>query len=366
MSANRFYILTNELIPWSAIDERDWPWPDCRYFGEVFAAVDEAGPASGLRFVLTDRIEGTLPLHGDDVVVVCIRDELSRIPTYAHDVRLVAKTYGIKRTPNALAAAPHSLPTTAATLAQEAIVHAKRARTLVRSAARSLRRGSGPRVIDVPLGTYLLQDVPFVPFDARSFDVSYAGSRYTRQTDAQRLIPSQKMRSRRELEAALDRLVVERPEWDVGVHIIDTFHDAAAHQRVYSQMLMDSRMVLCPRGGSLETYRFFEALRFGAVPVVERLPARDFYVAAPAVRVRSWSDLPSALEPLITSPERLQAMHEAALSWWRERCSPRAFALRLLTALGVAGQLSLSSNFSCVVDKTPGTNCRGANPNSPR
>ena len=172
VNANRFYVLADELVPWSGIDEREWPWPDCRYFGEVFAAVDEAGPARGLRFVLTDRIEGTITLHGDDVVVVCIRDELTRVPSYAHDVRLVAKTYGIKRTANALDAAPHSLVTIAATLGQEAIVQAKRARSLLASAVRTLRRGSGPRVIDLPLGTYLLHDVPFVPFDARSFDVS--------------------------------------------------------------------------------------------------------------------------------------------------------------------------------------------------
>ena len=78
MSANRFYVLTHELLPWAEVDERDWPWPDCRYFGQVFAAVDEACPASGLRFVLTDRVRGALPVQGDDVVVLCIRDELAR------------------------------------------------------------------------------------------------------------------------------------------------------------------------------------------------------------------------------------------------------------------------------------------------
>ncbi len=336
MGANRFYLidlLDDEPIPWQLDGETPLPWPDCRYFGEVLTAIDQAHPDLGLRFVVTNRVSGGLPVRGDDVIVICIRDELSRVPSYAHDVRLVAKTYGVRRTPNATDGL--SLPALTATLVQEAIVQGRRAPSLFASWRRSLKSPRRPLIVDMPLGTYLLDDVPFVPFDERPLDVSYAGSRVNSSKEASRRIPTQKMRSRRELETVLEALATVRPELRLGVHVIDGFHHAPAHGTTYSRLLMDSRITLCPRGGSLETYRFFEALRCGSVPVTERLPHRDFYTNAPGVRVGHWSELPAVLDRLLSDPDGLRSTHEAVLSWWTQRCSPAAVASRLLAALEV-------------------------------
>lgn len=335
MTSNRFYLLHDELVPWSLEAGEPSPWPDCHYFGDVLARVNRAHPDLGLRFVLTKRVTETLPLVGDDVVVICIGDELARIPTYTHEVRLVAKTYGIQRTPNPLHGAWRSPSVLTATIAQEGFVQVRRVGNILGSSWRTLRSGSSPRVIDVPLGTYLLAQAPFVPFEKREFDVSYAGSRLTRSNHAHRRVPTQKMRSRMALEAAIGRLATERPDCRVRTHIIDTFHDAPAHRDVYSQLLMDSRIVLCPRGGSLETYRFFEALSCGSVPVTERLPDRYFYTGAPSARVRDWSELPLVLERLLSDSEQLHALHDRVLEWWAQRCSPSAVASRLVSALGV-------------------------------
>jgi hypothetical protein len=209
----------------------------------------------------------------------------------------------------------------------------RRAPGIFASSCRTLRKGFRPRLIDVPLGTYLLRKVPFVPFEKRAFDVSYSGSRVTRADHAHRRVPTQKMRARRAVEAAVNRLATERPDCRVRTHIIDTFHDAPAHSAVYSQLLMDSRIVLCPRGGSLETYRFFEALCSGAVPVTERLPDRDYYGRAPGVRVRSWRNLTETVDVLLSDGEELRAQHEASLQWWAEKCHPEAVARRLIDAL---------------------------------
>lgn len=333
VASNRFYHFDDEPVPWHLRSGEPLPWPDCQYFAEVLAWLDRSQPDLGLRFVVTDRVTEPLPLQGDDVVVICIRDELARVPAYAHDVRLVAKTYGIRRTPNVLHGTWRSPTALVATLVQEGIVQARRAKSILASSLRTVTRRSSPRVLDVPLGTYLLDEVPFVPFQHRAFDVSYAGSRLNRSAEAGRRVPTQKMRSRRKLEAAIHQLAKDRPDWRVGIHIIDTFQDAPGHRAVYSRMLMDSRIVLCPRGGSLETYRFFEAVRSGSIPITERLPAREFYTGAPGVIVRDWSELPTVLEPLLSDPDRLARTHEAVLEWWAERCSPAAVGRRLLGAI---------------------------------
>ena len=333
MTRTTFYLLDEELHPWRLDDEALLPWPDCRYFGQVLREVDRASPQLGLRFVLTKRLHGPLPLQGDDVVVVCLGDELSVMPGYAHDVRLVAKTYGVRRRSNLRPAPFRPLSAFSATVVQEAIVQGRRAPSFVRSQLRTVRRRYEPMVIDVPLGLYLLEDVPFQAFDDRKYDVSYAGSRTNRARETKRRVPTQKLRSRRELESVLSALAASPRDFELAVRLIGTFQDAASHSTAYSQLLMDSRVTLCPRGGSLETYRFFEALRCGCVPISEQLPDREYYSQAPGIRVRSWLELPKVLDTLLSDSDALRAAHQEVMQWWADRCSPNAIARRLLGAL---------------------------------
>lgn len=333
VTANRFFVLDDELLPWALDEPAPAPWPECSYFGKMFAALDSRFPNAALTFILTNQVNPKQALRGDDTVVVCIRDELCRMPSYSHAIRVLGKTYGIKRAPDIAVNGGRSLTTFGAMSMQEIIVQVRRLPSVLASAVRTLRVMRRPVVVDVPLGTYLLSDVDFVPFDERPLDVSYAGSRFNREVDAHRRVPTRKVRSRRELEGAIDQLARARSDVRLGSHIIDRFQEAAAHRDVYSRMLMDSRIALCPRGGSLETYRFFEAMSFGTIPITEQLPDRYFYTGSPAVRVRQWSELPGVLHRLLADPAALRARHEAVLRWWHERCSPVAVAERLAAAL---------------------------------
>lgn len=330
---NTFHLLAPELQLWTLDDDALLPWPECRYFRDMLVAFDRQNPDLGLRFFLTDRIRRGRPLAGSDVVVICVKDELSRMPGYAHDVRLVGKTYGVRRSPYLLTGVKPSCMALAVGLAQESIVQVRRAPSLVASAIRTVRVQRRPHVIDLPLGTYLLHDLPFVPFSERSLDASYAGSRLNSLVQSRRRTPTRKLRSRRELERSIQAVRIARPDIKLAVHIIDLFENAEDHSGPYSQLLSDSRITLCPRGGSLETYRFFEALRCGTVPICERLPDRGFYSGSPAVFIRRWADLPAVLDCLLADPVALQARHEAVVAWWEERCSPAAAARELAVAL---------------------------------
>ena len=333
MSTNQFYIFHGDLMPWPIDDDPALPWPDLRYVREVLQAFDAMSPQGDLRIIVTDVVDSDLPVSGDDVVVVCLRDELCRVPSYAHDVRMVAKTYGVQWTSNLLARKGGSLGGFATTLVQESLVQVRRMPSRLSAGLRTVRQGRKPVIVTIPLGTYMLKDVPFIPFSERRFDVSYAGSRVNRQKEVSRRIPTQKSRSRRELEAALTLLPDTHPDVELGLHILDTFHHAVGHADTYSELLMNSRIALCPRGGSLETYRYFEALRCGTVPVYERLPDRPFYTGGPGVRIGRWADLPVVLDGLLADPAGLRTAHEEALRWWEERCSPQAVARDLHDAL---------------------------------
>jgi hypothetical protein len=51
-----------------------------------------------------------------------------------------------------------------------------------------------------------------------------------------------------------------------------------------------SRFVLCPEGVGTDTHRIYEALYFGAVPVVLRNSLSSFYEKLPICIVDKWTD----------------------------------------------------------------------------
>jgi hypothetical protein len=135
------------------------------------------------------------------------------------------------------------------------------------------------------------------------------------------------------MAAGIEMARVALPDAKLTQHVIELFEDASAHSRQFTEALMQSRITLCPRGGSLETYRFFEAMRCGTIPIIRRLPDRDFYSGSPAITIRHWADLPSALDRLLGDPGALEARHRAVLDWWGDHCSPTAAARTLAAAL---------------------------------
>jgi len=102
----------------------------------------------------------------------------------------------------------------------------------------------------------------------------------------------------------------------------------------YARFLVDSKIVLCPRGAKTpETFRHFEAMRAGAVVVSEPLPALEFYVGSPMVVVESWHALRPLLLGLLSDPDELAERQQRTLAWWAERCSEDAMAGKIATEI---------------------------------
>jgi Methionine biosynthesis protein MetW len=96
---------------------------------------------------------------------------------------------------------------------------------------------------------------------------------------------------------------------------------------------MNSKICLIPRGTSHETYRFFEAIRFGCIPITEALPSHWFYNNSPTIKIKNWHNLSQELEKLLTDSSLIQTKHQEALWWWQNKCSEIAVANYIVNKL---------------------------------
>jgi hypothetical protein len=330
---NKYYICLPEEDPisWCPADANETLNINCKYFSKAFEAMEKSLEESGLIFYLTSDTK-RLPSYGQNVVAVVREDEWSRIPTYFHKVRAVFKCYG---THPPLGGNPFLKPSYLNLLALLKFVKAwvTRLPSLLKYASARLsslllKVGEVPPVYDIPLGYFNQLDLPIKDIEARRYDVSFAGSivhePYSKWS-LKRLLGTPKSVSRRKMIAALEKIAKKHQEFKIKLSVTPNLQVArSADARSYSRELMDTKICLVPRGGSLETYRFFEALRYGCVVVTEALPSRWFYDGAPAVRVEDWNDVERILKKLLEDEQLLQREHQRTLEWWRTKCSEEA------------------------------------------
>jgi hypothetical protein len=268
---------------------------DVRYWSEAFRELPREDPST---VVLTWSIT-ELPVEGPDVVAVVLGDEGSRRPAYAPRIGGLFKCYGDRPRFSRLSPSKIGL----AVFLQE-----------LRRRAESLRDPrAGPLAYPVPLGLVRPLDVDVRPMAERDIDVAFIGSV---EEDHRRLRRAKSISRRAMLEAL-----------PPGAHVRTTPSFGAsldAGADAYADELGRTKVLLAPRGGSVETFRFCEGMLAGCVVVTEPLPPFWFYERSPAVVMRDWRALPDVVGALLRDPHDLRTRQEAALSWWEERLSPRA------------------------------------------
>ena len=117
-------------------------------------------------------------------------------------------------------------------------------------------------------------------------------------------------------------------------HLTDSFHDGKAlSAEAYAAKLRASVFVPCPGGNNLETFRVYEALECGAIPIVEEWFAQPYYTRllgpCPFPILRVWSEAPGLIRALSASPEALAERQEACAAWWRDT---KAYFTRVFAA----------------------------------
>jgi hypothetical protein len=89
----------------------------------------------------------------------------------------------------------------------------------------------------------------------------------------------------------------------------------------YISMLLNSIFIPCPDGVNAETFRFYEALEAGCIPLVlksERNAAWFRWVSEhiPLVDITSWEDAVRVMKTLLTKPEALEIYRVEILKGW--------------------------------------------------
>lgn len=91
----------------------------------------------------------------------------------------------------------------------------------------------------------------------------------------------------------------------------------------YIDLLENSIFVPCGMGNvNLESFRIYEALDCGAIPVVERRPWHDYFTLLygphPLPSVKSWAEAPALLRNLLSDAARLNEKQFEIQTWWND------------------------------------------------
>lgn len=95
-------------------------------------------------------------------------------------------------------------------------------------------------------------------------------------------------------------------------------------RELYREMLLKSAFVPCPMGNAnLESYRTYEALECGAIPIVERRWTLDYYhrllgPGFPGIAVSRWPSARARILDLLNDPARLDDLQRQCVAWWRD------------------------------------------------
>ena len=339
LSANRYTVCLNyegqPPIPF-ALDAAPRDVPE--YFVRSLQATERRLNTGDLTFYLTWKLD-ELPSYGPDVVAVVLGDEWARIPAYANDVLATFKCYGTSL-PLDVGLRPTHL--NAMRLAKQLRTTAHYLPGWARNATRRLRsrfrERPAPPMHAIPLGYGNQLELPIRPVEERSIDLFFAGSVEHGQAPPGSLghwIQSPKTLARQAMIDALQSVKRTRPDLNVVHSTPTSFAWNAIHYGTdagrdvldaegYSARMMNAKICLVPRGTSLETFRYFEALRYGCILVTEPLPSRWFYDGAPVYSVDDWHELPALVDRLLADPVLLDQKHVEALAWWENVCSPEA------------------------------------------
>ena len=332
---NRYFYLmppVSEPVPWNPPEVAPDMQDDAIYFGQVLAEMDRRVRRDDLTVYLTQNLE-ELPSYGPDVVAVVIADEKAHVPAYIDRVAAVFKNNAVR-----------PLLTTSFLREPELINvwwFVSYLRLWYHHAPGALRwlgdraRGRARPMWLLPVGTFNQIELPIKDIAERGTDLYFAGSvsHQGRPSFKERISP--KVTSRNEMVEHAQRLAAAHPELNVEVVDTGAFRLSIGQSgEEYSHALMDAKIALVPRGVIADTFRFWQAVRYGCVVVTDTIPRHKWlYDGAPIVKVRRWHELEDVALELLADEARLRDLHERSLEWWRSRAAPEVVGAHMAQRL---------------------------------
>ena len=333
MTENQYIFFRNDQkVEHFAFDPHD---PAClddagfTYFGRVLNILEPHIRGRGLVIYVTAWTVHELPSYGPNVISCILQDEWGREPRYRDKVGMIFRTCGKNPFNPQVYKFGTGYDAIANFLAQGK-AFSKDGTGRLQTALSCIRGKKPAPVYDIPLGYYASEDTAFIPMEERTNDLFFAGS-VTHRVKKKAFLVRPKELARDRMGAALQKLAEAEPEINIKMTTTKGYGESIATDNAgYLRTMMNTKICPIPRGANLETFRFYEAIRYGCIPIGEALPNEWFYKGAPVLRLKNWADIATVVPPLLKDRDRLQEGHRKALSWWEEVCSEPAVARFIL------------------------------------
>ena len=115
------------------------------------------------------------------------------------------------------------------------------------------------------------------------------------------------------------------PLKEVGPHVVEFYEgwnsEAALKEEAYISVLLNTVFVPCPDGMNPETFRFYEALECGCLPLIVRTEANEAWVSWIAgkckiIPMNSWDDAKEFVKYIMGNKEQLEGYRNVVLEAW--------------------------------------------------
>lgn len=296
---------------------------DYRFYGRVLNILAPQIKDLGLSVYVTGWTVHELPAYGPNVISLILQDEWAREPAYRDKVGMIFKTCGLS--PIRLEA--YKFGTAVDRISNFLAQSKAAAKDGAGRIKTGLKRLAGKKiapVYEIPLGCYACDHVPFVKIRDRKNDLFFAGSVQHVQNS---YLPRPKELARQRMGRALRDLKEKNQKISIKNTITGSFYDSIHNSnKAYLEEMSHTKICPIPRGANLETFRFYEAIRYGCIPIGEAFPNNEIYNDAPIVRLRDWSQLSEVVPALLADEVKVEELHTRALAWWESVCSEKAIA----------------------------------------
>ncbi|GJL86233.1 MAG: hypothetical protein DHS20C02_20080 [Micavibrio sp.] len=304
---------------------------DYKYFGRALNILEPFIKDRGLTIYVTAWTVHELPSYGPNVIACILQDEWAREPQYRDKVGMVFRTCG-KFPVNFEAYKYGDFYDIYANFLGQGKAIAKDGTGRLQTLRSSFLGKDIAPIYDIPLGCYAYEDIPFIPIEERTSDFFFAGS--VQHIASKGIIRRPKELARSRMTKSLLDINEKHPDINIKMTMTGNFQESIDSDNTsYLKNMMNTKICPIPRGANLETFRFYEAIRYGCIPIGEAFPKAYFYAEAPIIRLKNWSNMKNATMDILKDKEQLQDLHERSLQWWKDTCSEEATANFMLNKI---------------------------------
>jgi GR25 family glycosyltransferase involved in LPS biosynthesis len=153
-----------------------------------------------------------------------------------------------------------------------------------------------PKVFFLPLGPHWIPSTPIPAVSHRQYTWSFLGTNWNGRSDSMEL-----------LKEIQPHNYILFKEWNDPRKI---------GEEEYIKEMLNTKFIPCPRGNNLETFRFYESLECGCIPVFVELPEVLCDMDLPFIQTNTWAEVVDLIRELEADKDALESYRTSIQLWW--------------------------------------------------